>query len=328
MDLEKYRVEIGKFFKNRRHDMELTQLEVVGVNDDKIMSNNALSEIEKGKRIPKRETLELLLLRLKTSYEEFEYEIYKETKVRLSNDIKEIGDLLLNYRIVEAKAMYYELQTRPYYNNQNPKNEQIFTFFEGAFLYGIDKEPHKAIKMISKGLHIRRPKIFKAYNEDNIQNEFNFKYIENTALYGIDYRMLNMIAIIMSGFKWYKEAVDLQESIIKSVKNTVININIKNEVLTAVYYNISNDLRDLKEYRKALMFCELGIDLCIKRKTTTVLGQLYSNKGEINGYLGDLKKAHYYFKLSYNQFIINKEPKLAERTKQGALKLFNLEITT
>ena len=57
-----------------------------------------------------------------------------------------------------------------------------------------------------------------------------------------------------------------------------------------LYFNVSTDLLNIKDYEEALLFCNLGIDLHKKVKSVKCLGELYGNKANALAFLGQLKE--------------------------------------
>ena len=329
MEFNDRKKEIGAAVRKFRKEKGLSQKQLIYARGEKypVLSENALIAIEKGKTLPKQETLDIVLSILDKTMSDLLEEIDREAKVSFNNAIENISLLVSNHKYSEANILLMSLkEDEIVYNKVDPANRQIVGFYEGVFAYKLHKDPTQALKILKEELAIRRPAVFskkkKELDIDRIDND----KLAKESLSFIDYRMLSSISNIKFDIGLYDESVEILYSVIKSLNTKLVAKSVKDNMLNMIYFNLSNNLKKLKRYSEALEVCDLGIVLCKVIKTTKTLGELYSNKGEIYGYLKDIEKAHHFYKLSCDQFIRDDEPEKLEITRNGALEVHGISV--
>ena len=327
MDLEKYKEEIGEFVRKARKEKGISLQQFTERYN--IVAENTLIDLEKGRKVPKQEILDLVLNAIDKDMQDVWDEVGKDIQICLNDDLSKIDTLVLAYKYKEAKIIYDKLIKDKYYDSDNPRNKQSMAYYEGVFVSKIDKKPAQALKILKEGLSRRRPGLFcligkngKKLNIDKI----NYDNLKVTGLSYIDYRMLSSIANIQFELGFYEDSIELSYSIVSSLNTEQVDMFLRHRLLDLIYFNFSTHLMDVKRYEEALEICNLGIALSKKIKVTRFLADLYSNKAEILSYQKNREEAHHYFKLAVGQFIRDDEPKMANKVKRGALDVHDIVI--
>ena len=322
MNFDNYRKELGAFIRKTRQEQGLSLQQLIRKKDPlrPAVSENTLRGVEDATTNAKQETITIIFDLLGKTMGDFAYALENESKVKFANDTKLINDLIRAGQYQQAKEQYLKLKEETYCNLQDTRVQQLFASYEGVFLDRLEGEQEQALNTLLKGLLLRRPELF-IKRKRKITLELDIAAIEKIALERVDYRMLVNIASIQFSVGQREMAVELQESVITSLNFQLILIELREEMLSWVYFNLSNHLLELGMYGRALVICQQGVDVHKKNKTSRYLGELYSNMGEVYGKKNDKKRAHNHYKLAVEQFVRDNELDKAEITKNGRLML-------
>lgn len=248
----------GKELRKMRKKLNLTQKEI---SELVYLDVVTLRRMEKGKVIPKLDTLEILspifkhdLIDLLLKYRFDDYSVFYEIKNRI--ELKLDGGEF-NTLHSELKGLNHLLFTT---NNLYYKNliTQLILLSEAIILYK-DKHNEDVLFKLIKGIRITTPKFC-------LNNYYSFIYSL------IEIRMLMNIALVLNKLNHNKIYIEIMRFCINSVDSN-------NEIYSKICHNLSGTYMRNNNFKKALEYSNKGIKSCQENRNLNGLHLLYYGKG-------------------------------------------------
>ena len=247
----------GKRLKDIREKLGLTQKQVV---DMALIDERTLRRMERGKVIPKLETLEALSVIYKTDLVSAiiesritDYSMLLQTQRNI--DLKLINEEMSNFDN-ELKLIDKLLE-----NIENEYYKILITQFK-FFLYGIryykNKEYQNAIDMYINAIK----QTLNDFLLDNYK-EYSFSLME--------IRILMNIALV-------EDKCEQDEKYEEILKFCINQCDENNEIYPRICHNLAGVYRKKEEYSRALFYDNKGIEICKKNMFADTLAVLYYGK--------------------------------------------------
>ena len=247
----------GKRLKDIREKLGLTQKQVV---DMALMDERTLRRMERGKVIPKLETLEALSVIYKTDLVSAiiesritDYSMLLQTQRNI--DLKLINEEMSNFDN-ELKLIDKLLE-----NIENEYYKILITQFK-FFLYGIryykNKEYQNAMDMYINAIK----QTLNDFSLDNYK-EYSFSLME--------IRILMNIALV-------EDKCEQDEKYEEILKFCINQCDENNEIYPRICHNLAGVYRKKEEYSRALFYDNKGIEICKKNMFADTLAVLYYGK--------------------------------------------------
>ena len=247
----------GERLKNIREKLGLTQKQVV---DMALIDERTLRRMERGKVIPKLETLEALSVIYKTDLVSAiiesritDYSMLLQTQRNI--DLKLINEEMSNFDN-ELKLIDKLLE-----NIENEYYKILITQFK-FFLYGIryykNKEYQNAIDMYINAIK----QTLNDFSLDNYK-EYSFSLME--------IRILMNIALV-------EDKCEQDEKYEEILKFCINQCDENNEIYPRICHNLAGVYRKKEEYSRALFYDNKGIEICKKNMFADTLAVLYYGK--------------------------------------------------
>lgn len=247
----------GKRLKDIREKLGLTQKQVV---DMALMDERTLRRMERGKVIPKLETLEALSVIYKTDLVSAiiesritDYSMLLQTQRNI--DLKLINEEMSNFEN-EFKLIDKLLE-----NIENEYYKILITQFK-FFLYGIryykNKEYQNAMDMYINAIK----QTLNDFSLDNYK-EYSFSLME--------IRILMNIALV-------EDKCEQDEKYEEILKFCINQCDENNEIYPRICHNLAGVYRKKEEYSRALFYDNKGIEICKKNMFADTLAVLYYGK--------------------------------------------------
>ena len=247
----------GKRLKDIREKLGLTQKQVV---DMALIDERTLRRMERGKVIPKLETLEALSVIYKTDLVSAiiesritDYSMLLQTQRNI--DLKLINEEMSNFDN-ELKLIDKLLE-----NIENEYYKILITQFK-FFLYGIryykNKEYQNAMDMYINAIK----QTLNDFSLDNYK-EYSFSLME--------IRILMNIALV-------EDKCEQDEKYEEILKFCINQCDENNEIYPRICHNLAGVYRKKEEYSRALFYDNKGIEICKKNMFADTLAVLYYGK--------------------------------------------------
>ena len=247
----------GKRLKDIREKLGLTQKQVV---DMALIDERTLRRMERGKVIPKLETLEALSVIYKTDLVSAiiesritDYSMLLQTQRNI--DLKLINEEMSNFDN-ELKLIDKLLE-----NIENEYYKILITQFK-LFLYGIryykNKEYQSALNMYINAIK----QTLNDFSLDNYK-EYSFSLME--------IRILMNIALV-------EDKCEQDEKYEEILKFCINQCDENNEIYPRICHNLAGVYRKKEEYSRALFYDNKGIEICKKNMFADTLAVLYYGK--------------------------------------------------
>ena len=247
----------GKRLKDIREKLGLTQKQVV---DMALIDERTLRRMERGKVIPKLETLEALSVIYKTDLVSAiiesritDYSMLLQTQRNI--DLKLINEEMSNFDN-ELKLLDKLLE-----NIDNEYYKILITQFK-LFLYGIryykNKEYQNAMDMYINAIK----QTLNDFSLDNYK-EYSFSLME--------IRILMNIALV-------EDKCEQDEKYEEILKFCINQCDENNEIYPRICHNLAGVYRKKEEYSRALFYDNKGIEICKKNMFADTLAVLYYGK--------------------------------------------------
>ena len=247
----------GKRLKDIREKLGLTQKQVV---DMALIDERTLRRMERGKVIPKLETLEALSVIYKTDLVSAiiesritDYSMLLQTQRNI--DLKLINEEMSNFEN-EFKLIDKLLE-----NIENEYYKILITQFK-FFLYGIryykNKEYQNAMDMYINAIK----QTLNDFSLDNYK-EYSFSLME--------IRILMNIALV-------EDKCEQDEKYEEILKFCINQCDENNEIYPRICHNLAGVYRKKEEYSRALFYDNKGIEICKKNMFADTLAVLYYGK--------------------------------------------------
>ena len=247
----------GKRLKDIREKLGLTQKQVV---DMALIDERTLRRMERGKVIPKLETLEALSVIYKTDLVSAiiesritDYSMLLQTQRNI--DLKLINEEMSNFEN-EFKLIDKLLE-----NIENEYYKILITQFK-FFLYGIryykNKEYQSALNMYINAIK----QTLNDFSLDNYK-EYSFSLME--------IRILMNIALV-------EDKCEQDEKYEEILKFCINQCDENNEIYPRICHNLAGVYRKKEEYSRALLYDNKGIEICKKNMFADTLAVLYYGK--------------------------------------------------
>ena len=247
----------GERLKSIREKLGLTQKQVV---DMALIDERTLRRMERGKVIPKLETLEALSVIYKTDLVSAiiesritDYSMLLQTQRNI--DLKLINEEMSNFDN-ELKLIDKLLE-----NIENEYYKILITQFK-FFLYGIryykNKEYQNAIDMYINAIK----QTLNDFSLDNYK-EYSFSLME--------IRILMNIALV-------EDKCEQDEKYEEILKFCINQCDENNEIYPRICHNLAGVYRKKEEYSRALFYDNKGIEICKKNMFADTLAVLYYGK--------------------------------------------------
>lgn len=249
----------GKKIKEIRKSLNLTQKKI---SESTYIDVVTIRRIEKGKVIPKFDTLEILspifkedLIALLLEYRFDNYSVFYEIKNRieskldsgefytLHSEFKELNNLLSS-----TKNMYY-------------KNliTQLILLTESIILYNDNPKNNIVLNKLVEAIKITTP-------------TFNLDDYDSFVYSSMEIRILMNMAFVLNKLNHKQKYIEIMEFCINAVDTD-------DEIYPKLCYNLAGAYTRNKDFEKALKFSIMGIKSCQETRNLNGLSLLYYGKG-------------------------------------------------
>lgn len=249
----------GKKIKEIRKSLNLTQKEI---SESTYIDVVTIRRIEKGKVIPKFDTLEILspifkedLIALLLEYRFDDYSVFYEIKNRieskldggefytLHSEFKELNNLLSS-----TKNMYY-------------KNliTQLILLTESIILYNDNPKNNIILNKLVEAIKITTP-------------TFNLDDYDSFVYSSMEIRILMNMAFVLNKLNHKEKYIKIMEFCINAVDTD-------DEIYPKLCYNLAGAYTRNKDFEKALKFSIMAIKSCQETRNLNGLSLLYYGKG-------------------------------------------------
>lgn len=319
--------EYTKAFRGEKSRLEFLDPHKTGIS---LISENTLIAIENGNEKVRTKTVKLLFQAVGMDLDTFE-QFYQQKLLQAQMDYEtateEIGQLIFDGHYSEAKERYdSELSKPETYERDNPLVKQQFMFYEAIFLSWLDKDGKQAIQKNVEALLLTQTKEILVEDTKGVGVTLNLTYISSQSFKRTEYQLLSSYASILSKLDMLEEAILLNEALVSSLKLPLVAKELRERMLTMVYFNLSDCLVDAGRYTEAVELCEEGIAYHRKIKSWRLMGYLYTNQADAFASLGEKEKAHHLFNLAINQFENDGEQENASVVKSFTLEKYQMTL--
>lgn len=301
----------GKYMKNVRKSLDLTQIDVVNLCNVNV---ETLRRLEKGQVIPKYDTLEYLSDAYKMDVMSL-FSFFRSSEA-LYNFYNYVDEIIIEYNLDKLTSL--ENEYREILNDV--KLDQIINKTQmdqmSLIVRGI-KEFNK--EQYGECLDTFKETMKLSNKQFEIEKYNQFKYTE------LDYRILLLIALGLSEVKELEQANLLLELILKKFTALARVHENDKKLLIKVYSNLSYNCHCLDDFKKALKYADKGIQYCNNNSTTYGLFLLYYRRGVAKFLLG---KRNYKKDFEYCIMLLEmkKNKKLIELYKRITKEKYGIEI--
>lgn len=268
-----YNLELfGERLREIRKTLKISQkyiAELTGIDE------KTIRRIENGKVLPKLDTLEILspvykedLISLLLEYRFDDYSAFSKirNKIEFKLDNKEHHNLHVEIKGLNILSSSTE---NPYYKNLI---DQLVLFAEAAIIYRNSNDNCIALNKFITAIKYTIP-------DFSLGNYSSFVYSS------MEIRILMNIAFILNKLNDKKRYLEMMEFCVEAV-------DADDELYPKLCHNLASAYIRNKEYNKALMLSNLGIEACQNNRNFCGLNILYYGKGIAEYYLGKDEHLH------------------------------------
>ncbi|MCL2222651.1 MAG: helix-turn-helix transcriptional regulator [Oscillospiraceae bacterium] len=324
MDLEKYKAQVGRFIKKTRKSKKMSQMKLI--TDERgfqIVSEKTLIEIEKGRKTPRPDTLDLLLSRLGKSMLDILADFEDDDLLHFENRVQEIRSLLNAKKYEQANSCYKQLESEDWYDRGNPKISQALLYLK-AIIYGdLHRDPDLSLDTLLQSLEQTRPLALRSIAG---QSPLDETYIRATVFSKREYLILVNISVCYADKNELEAAIRICNLIIASITSGSVEIDMREYILNHAYFIFAVTLLELGRYNESLEASNQGIELCEKNQTVQNLGCLYFHKGLALYCLGYIVAAFSCFTQSQMVYKVLHQDENVKFNKSYAKEVFGIEI--
>ena len=283
-----------------------------------VCSERHLRRILNGDVEPSPTVLDGLLEVLGVSLPEFTQLVYGEDMLLFQHDFSEIWDLLFMRKYEEADLLLAALKAKPYCNTSNPAIAQALLMHDGV-LMNLKENFHESNRILYEAICMTSAGVLQ-------KGEPNPEFVALNVLEPNEYRIIGVIAINLCSMGQSPVAIKIFEALCESLSNKKVDVETRNKLLPNIYYNLSDELIETKQYENALCICEKGIQLCERTITLKMLPLLLYNSGKALVFMGDRTQAEIRFRRSYDAFRVQGNEKSALRGKEMVAEKYKIFI--
>lgn len=323
MDIEKYKSQVGTFIKQTRQAQKMSQKELItDENGNQIVSEKTLIEIEKGRKAPRPDTLNLLLRKLSKSMLDILVEFENNDHLLFENRFQEIRSLIEGHKYEQAELCYKQLEAENWYDQKNPKIIQALLHLKAVIYADLYRETDLALDLCYESLMQTQPLAFKS---ETVPFQLDEEYIKATVLSKREYIILINIGVSYADKNELEAAIRICNNVIVSITGRPVEIEMRDFILNYVYFLLSDCLLGLERYHESLTVINQGIELCEKNQTVMNLGYLYFNKGIVLHFLGEPEAACMCFEQSQIIYKALNQQEFIDINKNYAKETYGIE---
>ena len=289
--------QIGEAIKRLRVQRGLTQQELAYPNLDR----GHLSNIERGKTIPKKETIKMLFEKLGYDPNLTMDFFLDEKEVELQSTMDKIESFLKRRKTQEANTLVVQLEK----NNEFMKNpfhkQRLFYFKAGIILYR-DKDFSKVKEFLNEAIKITTPK----FKEENIPEYLLSK---------TDIAIINAFAVVYGEENRLDEAINIIYKLKDSFDSRFMDNESKGRYYPMIIENLTRYLRKAKRYDEAIKMCDVGIRFCIDGSHMRLMPRIISSKAYCLYELGNKEECKKLLRQAYYTYEMCEQFSLMENIK-------------
>lgn len=319
--MSEYNKRVGAEIRRLRKQKNISQIDLCKSDSylGRICDRRTLIRVENGETAATPAILNKLLAALRVSPLEFAYMVDGQEMIDFQHDFSEIWEMWFNRQHEEATRLLDILKTKPYCDITNPKVKQATLLFDALELVDVKKDIIGCLNVLHKAINITSSCIFE-------ENEIDFGFISNHIFTLNEYRILKLLAIVKTRLGEPEASIFLLTAMCESLCNKKVDVEVRNRLLSNVYYTLSEELINTGQYQDALSFCEKGLLFCKQINNYKVLPFLLYNEAKALFFLNDMVHAEEKFKQSYNAFLALGNEESALRTKEWAAEKYQILI--
>lgn len=302
---------IGEVLRKRRLELGLTQAELC----EGICEPSTLSRIENGSQTPCRRKLIVLLQRLGLPENRY-YALIDNNEVKISELQAQINASELTRNFEKGLGQIATLEK--IISNDDVLSQQFIIRAKAAFgvLQNNQIVPYpfeEKLQMLFTALYLTIP-------------HFDLNKIEE-GLYGIEeLKIISQIALAYSDAGQRALAINIYHQLVNYIHNHLSELYQIAPVAILIYYNYSRTLCFEKRFYESIAVGTLGLDLSLKTRHSTYLGNLLFYVAYCSYELGQFSKSRDYFRFSYFAHRLMSDNINMARSQRALEELFNTTI--
>jgi len=298
-------INLGETIKFLRKKQGITQERLA----NGIMSRESLSNIENGKQIPAKETVDLLLNRLGVSSRQFGLQLLKADDFDAHVLCEELKTYLDGYDFENAEKLLLKMSKLP-------------NFIEGlmrqAYLQGLavlclfrDENICGALAHLNEAIAITLP-------------NFDEKLVHTYLLGVTDIGVIGLMSDAYHLEGKHKEAISLLEKLTENIKKRYIDPHEKARSLAYVLYKLTSRLGNENKHLEALELCDYAIKECETHRYYGLLPVLKYNKASCLFHMGKHEGVENLIHQAYFGSLSHGDNFFALKIKESASEIFGI----
>jgi len=319
--MENYNEKVGRVLFQLRKQRGLTQKALINYNKttSPICEESTLRRIEKGRHKVSPKILSMLLDALGVSLPKFIQLLDGKNLTDFNRDFSEIWDLWFQGQYEKGRSQLEILKTKLYCDTTVLSIKQAILLCDSLVQIDIEGDMPGCVNTLHKAICVTLPRVLK-------NGEIDCKFIAARPLTLNEYRILKLLAVAESRMGHQQICINLLSAICESLQSKKVDVEIRNRLLSDIYYNLSDELIDTEQYIDALDACKKGIQFCKQVNNHRRLPLLYYSKGKALYYLDEGTRAVKAFKQSYHASRVIEGEKAALKTKEMVAEKYKIFI--
>lgn len=288
------KMNIGKKIKELRKFNGLSQKKL----SEGLCTQAQISKLEKGAEIPSSDLLYSLSQRLGVDMNYF-FDIKDMLRLDYVSEVHNQIRKYIRKRDYESVSQLVQTEiNNPLFSDN--KNRQFLQWHLGICEYYLKRNAELAINILNQAVDLTK-----------YGNNLKEREIE----------ILNSVAIIYYEIEEREKAARIYLELLEHLKYLpkINNPNIR----IRIYYGLAKALTDLGDYKRSVVYSEMGINMCLKYETLYLLGELYYQNGDNLFNLGKRELGTKYLEKAITLFDLINNQEFVELIKREKNRLTN-----
>jgi len=244
-----------------------------------------LSKIERGKTMPNKRTIEILLERLGHNPKSFTVFYMDQKTAEIQSIMDELEGYLKRRKIREADALIARLEEDVEFTS-NDLYRQYLLSAKASSAISKKEDSDKIFDILRNAIMIGIP----LFKEDDIE-----KYL----LTKIDIELINMMAVVYCEDGHLEKSINLMYRLKENFDSRFVDNVSKGIHYPLVIYNLTKYLGMSERYKEAIKLCDAGKEVCLDISALRILPLIIMNKAACLYELGDKKDCEKLLRQAY-----------------------------
>ncbi|MCL2285108.1 MAG: helix-turn-helix transcriptional regulator [Firmicutes bacterium] len=322
MDNAQYKTKLGQIIKQAREHRGITQQELSGVDNDAkfICTVRHLKRIERGDVDLNHFMLLKILEALRIDIEDFSVMLHGNDMKLFYNHFGKAWEHVFNEEYETFKTKIDELKAKEYCDTSIAAVKQAMLLCDAVIYKYLDGNHAASLELLCDALRLTAPGLI---NEKNVVKSSKIKDLKLNIM---EYRILKQIALDKDDLGKKREAINIETATITSLEQEDVDYSVQKKLLPTLYYNLSYNLIDEKEYDKADEIIDHGLTFCLSTGELKMIGSLSYSKGRVLALTEHKEQAKIWFRQSYDTFVSEGKFKRAELVKNMAAQKHGINL--